>query len=88
MQSSNRKFIDAEVEVDLPPPIQMNLPPQGPPVSYADASLKLVKGKQPTGEEVCLCDIWVNDEQWDKEKAAAQATLDHIAWQEWDEQAA
>ena len=31
MQSLDRKFVDAEVEVDLPPPIQMNLPLQGPP---------------------------------------------------------
>ena len=31
--------------------------------------------------------VSVEDEQWDKKKAAAQATLDHIAQQEWDEQA-
>ena len=43
--------------------------------------------KQPTGEEVCLCNVWVKDEQWNKGKAAAQATLDHIAWPEQDEQA-
>ena len=86
-QSSDRRFIDAEVEVDLPPPIQTNLPPQGPPVSYADATSKQSKKKQLTGEEVCLCDIWEKDEQWNKEKAAAQATLDCIAQQEQDEQA-
>ena len=86
-QSSDRKFIDAEAEVDLSPPIQMNLPPQGPPVSYADAASKQPKKKQLTGEEVHLCDVQVKDEQQNKEKAAAQATLDCIAQQEWDEQA-
>ena len=57
MQSSDRKFVDAEVEVDLPPPIQMNLPLQGPPVSYVDATSKQPKKEQLTGEEVCLCNV-------------------------------
>ena len=57
----------------------MNLPPQGPPVSYVDAASKQPKKKQLTGEEVNLWNVRVKDEQQNKEKAAAQATLDHIA---------
>ena len=66
----------------------MKLNSQGPPVSYAQAASKQPKKNTITKESVCLCNTWIKDAQWDKEKAATQATLDHITQQEWSEEAA
>ena len=87
-QGVHKKFADAEVSADLPPPIMMKLELQGPPASYADAASKSPNKKSNTEDSVHLCDVWLRDEQWDKEKAAAQAILACITWQEQDEEAA
>ena len=87
-QERDKKFADARVSADLPLPIVMNLDPQGPPVSYVDATSKLPKKKSVIEDSVHLCNVWLRDEQWDKEKVATQATLAHIAWQEQNEEAA
>ena len=78
MQEGDRRLVDAGVSVNLPPPVVMKLDSQGPPISYAQAASKQPKNTI-TKESVRLCDIRVRDAQWDKEKAAAQATLDCIA---------
>ena len=66
----------------------MNLDLQGPPMSYVDAASKLPKKKSVTEDSVHLCDVQLRDKQWDKEKAAAQATLACITQQEQNEEAA
>ena len=83
-----RKFVDTLVSMDLLPPNVMKLDSQGPLVSYTDMATKPAKEEeQPKRMSVCLCDIWVRDEQRNKEKAATQATLAHITQLEWDEEA-
>ena len=66
----------------------MKLDSQGPPVSYADATTQLAKKKSSTEDSVHLCNVQLRDEQWVKEKAAAQATLACIAQQKQIEEAA
>ena len=78
-QGVDKKFADAGVSADLPLLIMMKLDSQGPPVSYADATSKSTKKKSSTEDSVHLCDVQLRNEQWDKEKAATQATLAHIA---------
>ena len=65
------------VSADLPPPIVMTLDSQGPPASYTDAASKSPK-KSSTEDSVHLCNVQLRDEQQDKEKVTAQATLAHI----------
>ena len=83
----DKKFADAGVSADLPPLIMIKLDLQGPPMSYVDAASKSPKKKSSTEDSVHLCDVWLKDKQWDKEKVAAQATLAHIVQQEQDEEA-
>ena len=64
----------------------MKLDPQGPPVSYAASKQSQKKGV--TEDTVCMCNVYMRDALWDKEKAGTQAILDHIMQQEWDEEAA
>ena len=68
-------------------PIVMKLDPQGPPVSYADGASKLPQKKGVTEDTMCMCNVCMKDTLQDKEKVAAQAILDHITQQEWDEEA-
>ena len=56
----------------------MKLDSQGPPVSYTDTAAKPPKKKSNLEDSVHLCNVWVRDEQRNKEKTATQATLAHI----------
>ena len=78
-QGLDKKFADAGVSAALPPLIMMKLDSQGPPTSYTDATDRTPKKKSSTEDSVHLCYDQLRDEQWDKEKAATQATLAHIA---------
>ena len=78
-QGVDKQFTDARVSADLPPLIVMKLDLHGPPMSYADAASKSTKKKSSTEDSVHLCDVWLRDKQWDKNKAATQATLACIA---------
>ena len=49
--------MDAEVSVDLSPPIVMKLDPQGPPVSYAKAASKQPQKKDVTKDTAHMCDV-------------------------------
>ena len=73
-QGVHKKFADAGVSADLPPPIMMKLGLQSSPASYADATSKSPKKKSSTEDSVHLCNVQLRDEQWDKEKVATQAT--------------
>ena len=81
-QGVHKKFTDARVSADLPPPIMMKLGSQSFPTSYTDATSKSPKKKSSTEDSVHLCNVWLRDEKQDKKKAAAQATLAHIVQQE------
>ena len=79
--------MDIGTSVDVPLPITMKLDPQGPPVSYAKAASRPPQREIVTKDTMHMCNVWMRDTLQDKEKVAAQATLDHIEWQEWDKQA-
>ena len=79
--------MDIGTSVDVPLPITMKLDPQGPHVSYARAASRPPQREIVTKDTMHMCNVWMRDTLQDKEKVAAQATLDCIEQQEWEEQA-
>ena len=86
-QEGDRRYMDVGTSADVPLPVTMKLNPQGPPVSYAEAASWPRQTEIVTEDTTHMCNVWMRDALWDKEKAAAQATLDCIEQKEWDEQA-
>ena len=84
----HRRHVDASTSVDIPQPIAMKLDHQGPPVSYSEAASRPPQRETITKDTLQMCDVWMKAAACKKEKAATRATLDHIEWQEWGEQAA
>ena len=82
------RYVDISTSADIPPPITMKLDHQGPPVSYSKAASRPPQRETITQDMLHMCDVQMKAVACEKEKAATQATLDHIKWQEWDKQAA
>ena len=80
--------VNAHTEASLPLPITMHLDHQGPPVTYSKAASRLPQRTVVTSSELAMCNVWLKIVAHEKEKEAAQATLDQIWGQEQDEQAA
>ena len=82
------RHADACTKASLPPPITMHLDHQGPPVTYSEAASRSPWRVVVSPQDLSMCDVRVKMAANEKEKEAAQATLDQIWKQEWDEQAA
>ena len=80
--------VDAHTKASLPPPITMHLDCQGPPVTYSEAASRLPQRTVISSSELPVYDVWLKIAAHEKEKEAAQATLDWIQRQEQDEEAA
>ena len=81
-----RGCTDASTSVGTPLPITMRLNHQGPPVSYSEVASRPPWKQNITEDNLWMCDVCIKAVAHEKEKVAARATLDHIEWQEWDEQ--
>ena len=82
------EHVDASTSANTPLPITMRLDHQGPPASYSKVASRPPQSETITQGTLQMCDVWEKTAAHKKEKAAAQATLDHIKWQEQDKQAA
>ena len=56
-QEGDKRYVDAGVSADLPPPIVMKLDPKGPPVSYAEAASIPPQKKGVTEDIAHMCDV-------------------------------
>ena len=83
----HRGCADASTSADIPLPITMRLDCQGPPVSYSEVASRPPQKETITEDNLQMCDVCMKATACKKEKAATQATLDHIKQQEWNEQA-
>ena len=74
--------VDTHTEASLPPPITMHLDHQGPPVTYSEAASRSPQRTVVSSSELPVCDVQLKIAAHEKEKQAAQATLDQIWRQE------
>ena len=74
--------MDACTEASLPPPITMHLDRQGPPVTYSEAASRSPQRMVTSSSELPVYDVQLKMAAHEKEKEAAQATLDWIWKQE------
>ena len=74
--------VDTHTEVSLPPPITMHLDCQHPAVTYSEATSRLPRRTVVSSNELAECDVWIKMAAREKEKEAAQATLEWIQRQE------
>ena len=79
--------VDTHTKASLPPPITMHLDHQGPPVTYS-SNVSRSPRRMVVSSELPVYDVQLKIAAHEKEKKVAQATLDWIQRQEWDEQAA
>ena len=82
-----RRHANAHTSASLPPPITMHLDHQGPPVTYSEATSRQPQRVTTSPDELEMCDMQIKITAHEKEKEAAQATLNWIWKQEQDEQA-
>ena len=73
---------DTRTKANLPPPITMHLDHQGPSVTYSEATSRLPHRMVISSQELAECDVQFKIAAREKEKEAAQATLDCIQKQE------
>ena len=78
---------DAHTEASLPPLITMHLDHQGPPVTYSKAASRPPQRMVVSSPELPVYNLQLKMAAHEKEKEAAQATLDQIQRQEQDEEA-
>ena len=73
--------VDAHTKASLPPPVTMHLDHQGPPVTYSEAASRS-PWRMVVSSELPMYDVRLKIAAREKEKEAAQATLDQIWRQE------
>ena len=78
----HRGHVDASTSANNPLPITMRLDCQGPPISYSEATSRPLWRETITEDNLQMCDVCMKTVAHDKEKAAAQATLDCIKQQD------
>ena len=78
---------DTRTESSLPPPITMHLDCQGPVVTYSEAASRPARRATISPSELAECDVCLKMAACNKEKEAAQATLERIQRQEREEEA-
>ena len=79
---------DTRTEANLLPPVTMHLDHQGPSVTYSEATSRPPRRTVISSQELSECDVRFKIAAHEKEKEAAQATLDCIWKQEQEEEAA
>ena len=78
---------DTHTKASLPPPITMHLDCQGPPVTYSKAASRSPQRMVISSSELPVYNMQLKIAACEKEKEAAQATLDQIWRKEQDEEA-
>ena len=74
--------VDTHTETSLPPPITMHLDHQGPAVTYSEATSRPPQRMVVSSSELAECNVQLKMAAHEKEKEAAQATLEWIQRQE------